>query len=278
LAKAEARRLADHLSELRTRVFWAALVLTIGTVVGFIIHERLFAILQRPYGSELYYTSPTGSFNFIIKLAIGFGAVLATPVAVYQVLRFVDPVTKLGLKTTLKASFASIALAIGGASFAYFVSLPAAIHFLTNFGGDLIQPLISADEYFSFAAAYVFGFALLFQLPIVFAIINKVKPLKPSKMMKYQRHLIVGSAIVAAILTPTPDPINQMIMAVPIIILYQFTIFYIMFTNWRSRPRARKATVVQATPNPQQPQVRSVAPDHPSIRSVGQLALEAVQI
>jgi hypothetical protein len=95
----------------------------------------------------------------------------------------------------------------------------------------LIKALITADEYFSFALAYIVGFALLFQLPLIILFINRIKPLRPSGMMKAQRYVILFSFIAAAILTPTPDPMNQFIMAVPLVILYQISIVIIWLSK-----------------------------------------------
>jgi sec-independent protein translocase protein TatC len=127
--------------------------------------------------------------------------------------------------------FCSIVLAYGGVVFAYFISLPNALHFLAGFGGKEITALITADEYYSFVLSYLLGFALLFQIPIIVLFINRIKPMKPGSMMGAQRYIILASFVVAAILTPTPDPINQTIMAMPAVVLYQVGIFLVWRTN-----------------------------------------------
>jgi sec-independent protein translocase protein TatC len=135
-------------------------------------------------------------------------------------------------------------LAFAGVLFAYFVSLPAALHFLAKFGGAGVQSLITVDEYFNFALAYLAGFALLFQLPLLILFVNRIKPLTPGKMMGAQRFVILISFIVAAILTPTPDPFNQLLMAAPAIVLYQIGIIMVMIVNRGSKP-----VVSQKLPN-----------------------------
>lgn len=119
----------------------------------------------------------------------------------------------------------SYALACLGMAFAYFVSLPASLHFLTTFGdsGD-IHALITANEYFNFVLTYVAGFAILFQVPLIITFTNRVTPLPPKKLLGATRYVIVLSFIVAAIITPTPDPMNQAIMAGPIILLYLLSV------------------------------------------------------
>lgn len=221
----------NHLHELRTRLVWCALALAIGSAVGFMFHEQLLAIIQRPLGQTLYFTSPTGGFNFAFKLSLTFGLVVALPILMYHAIRFLSPM--IGARSIKIATYTlwSLGLAYGGVLFAYVVSLPAALHFLTSFGGESIQALITADEYFNFALAYMAGFAVLFQIPLVMLFINRINPQSPIKLMRAQRYIILGSFIIAAILTPTPDPFNQLIMALPIILLYQLGIILIWVVN-----------------------------------------------
>lgn len=171
----------------------------------------------------------------MIQLCVSFGVVITMPVIFYNLTKFVSPLLKKSQKKyVLRYSIYSILLAYSGVLFAYFISLPAALNFLTNFGGENVSSLITVDEYYSFALAYLLGFAILFQLPIIILFINKIKPLKPSGMMRAQKWVIVISFAVAAILTPTPDPINQTIMALPAVVLYQLGIVLVWFANRKS--------------------------------------------
>jgi sec-independent protein translocase protein TatC len=233
----------EHLHELRTRLVWCALAMSAGSGLGFALHENLLALIQRPLGQTLYFTSPTGGFNFVFKMSLTFGLVVAMPVLVYQFMKFLSPLIGTHKFRILSYLIWSLMLAYAGVLFAYIISLPAALRFLTSFGGANIQALITADEYFNFALAYIGGFALLFQIPLIMLFINRIKPLRPSKLMGVQRFIILGSFIVAAILTPTPDPFNQMIMALPIILLYQIGIILIWAVN-RKRPAAEEAVVL----------------------------------
>lgn len=224
----------DHLLELRRRLVVCVLFIAIGSGIGYAIHQDLLKIIQAPLGEKLYFTSPTGGFNFIFALCLGFGLLVALPCIIYQILAFLRPA--LPEKKQVKLfwyPFFSAILASLGILFAYFISLPAALHFLTNFGGDGIESLITTDSYFRFALAYLIGFAVLFQLPLLLIAINRITPLQPKKLMKGQKYIIVGSFLVAAILTPTPDPFNQLLMAGPIIILYQVSILLVWMINIR---------------------------------------------
>jgi hypothetical protein len=114
---------------------------------------------------------------------------------------------------------------------ALLLSLPTALRFLEDFGGPQVQPLISTDRYFSFVLLYVGGFAVLFQLPLLLVLLNQVVPLSVRTLMTKQRWVVLGSFVVAALLTPTPDPMNQALLAVPIIGLYQVGIASVWVAN-----------------------------------------------
>ena len=127
-----------------------------------------------------------------------------------------------------------------GMAFAYFISLPASLHFLSTFNSGQVKSLISTDEYFSFVTHYLLGFAILFQLPLVMIFINQIAPLKFSRLWSFERWVILISFILAAIITPTPDWVNQTIMAIPLIILYQISAIIVVLIN--------KRRVVKANP------------------------------
>lgn len=217
---------AEHVQELRNRLFWTVLFLLLGAGLGYFVHDTLILWLQRPLNESLYYTTPGGAFSFIIKVCTVFGFVLALPVLIYQIFAFFGPLIKLKTKRSfLLYIVCSFLLAMGGLSFAYFISLPAALHFLVTFGTDSnIKSLITANEYFNFVLTYMAGFAVLFQVPLIVLLVDKIKPIPPSKLLGTIRYVVLASFIVAAIITPTPDPINQALMAGPIILLYLMSV------------------------------------------------------
>ena len=224
----------DHVAELRRRALWCLIALFIGGVIGYRYQDQIIAWLVKPLGQQLFYTSPKGGFDFLIKICLFFGFILAVPVIIYNLFKFISPAIPPQITYSFtKIILVSILLALSGVAFAYFVSLPAALHFLNNFSSEQVSSLISAQEYFNFVMIYMAGFALLFQMPLVFSFINKVKPLKPTRLLKQQRVVILISFIVAAVLTPTPDPFNQALMAAPIIALYQTSIGVV----WRDNKR-----------------------------------------
>lgn len=240
---------AEHVSELRRRLMWSSLFVLVGAGIGYAMHDTLLVILQQPLSETLYYTTPTGAFGFIIKVCTVFGLIMALPALTYNGFAYFEPLIKAGTRRLLIGYvFISVLLAAAGILFAYFVSLPAALHFLINFGGGGIEAIITANEYFNFVLAYLAGFALLFELPLILAFINRIKPLTPSKLIGGTRYVILGSFIAAAIITPTPDPMNQLLMAGPVILLYFVSAAAIVASNRLRRKPSPQAVVSQPTP------------------------------
>lgn len=247
MASAEQRlTFAEHIHELRKRLMWALLFVAIGAGIGYALNDTILTILQQPLNERLYYNTPTGAFSFIIKVCCVFGFVVALPVVVYQIFAFFGPLVKARTRRSFVTYvLLSVLLACGGIAFAYFISLPAALHFLVNFGsgsGD-IQALITADEYFNFVLAYIAGFAVLFQLPLIILFINRATPLKPKQLLGGTRYVILASFIISAIITPTPDPMNQALMAGPIIGLYFVSVLVVALTNRFKRDKKPVETV-----------------------------------
>lgn len=224
-----------HIHELRRRLLVVIAILIIGTALGYVWHEPLLVWLTAPLGQTLYYTSPGGGLTLVLQIALTVGVILTIPVALFQVIRFVGPVLPPRSRLWLCGVIASSCLlALIGMAVAVFVSLPTALHFLAEFGGPSVQPLISTDRYFAFVLLYVGGFALLFQLPLLLVLLNQLVPLSVRSLMTKQRWVILGSFVVAALLTPTPDPMNQALLAGPMIGLYQVGIASVWVAN---RPR-----------------------------------------
>lgn len=230
----------DHVQELKSRLFWIAIFFMAFSGVAYSYFPELSKILLMPLGNEqLYYMSPAGGLSFILKVCMYVGLIACMPVIIYHIYKFVSPVLK---KSTISAvlgfTSASVILALCGIAFAYFISLPAALHFLTNVTVEQITAMITIDSYLSFVIAYLFAGALLFQLPLLLLTIDSITPLPPRKLMSSQRHMIVISFILAAIISPTPDVINQSILAVPMIVMYQLGIVLVW---WRHALKRRRA-------------------------------------
>lgn len=233
----------EHIQELRARFVAWFLVFLVGSFGGYLLYPRLLSWLILPLNKPLYYTSPVGGFEAVLEVSVLFGFLCSIPILVYEVLKFIQP----GVRNTPVQSvawyvFCSIVLAVIGIALAYFFVLPKALRFLNAFGGDNLQALISTQDYFSFTSKYLLGFALLFQLPLVMLAVNTYKPLNPNQLLGWLRYVVLLSFIIAAILTPTPDVVNQTIMASPIVVLYLFSIALIWMTSRSPRQLANPKT------------------------------------
>lgn len=236
--------------ELRRRMSWVVATWLGGTAVGYFFNKSIINLLLNPLdGQSLIYTSPAGGFDFIFKICLFFGFLLSIPVLVYHIIKFIEPIiSRQSFRFVGLLLLGSAVLTLTGAAFAYFISLPAALHFLTQFSTEQIQALLTTNEYVSFVMIYIVGFALFFQIPLLLLFINRITPLKPGKLMRYQRGVAVGSFVLGALITPTPDPINQSLMALPIIFLYQGGIGAVWLAN---RRQAESSPGLPAAAEPQ---------------------------
>ncbi len=264
--KVDPDTIAGHLEELRRRLIYVALIVVAGLGLGWAFQGQISRALIRPLGESLYYSSPTGGLDFVMTLSICVGALLALPFAIYHSLSFIEPISHKPLtRNGMKIVITSFALAITGGLFAYFVTLPAALNFLKGFDEINVNPLLSAKEYLTFAMTYIFTFAIIFQLPLVMGSINRIKPLKPEKLVKKQRWVILASFIIAAFATPTPDPMNQAVMALPLIVLFNVSILVVWIQNSlrnKSKQQAKKPVPAAIKAPPVQAPITPSAQPH----------------
>jgi sec-independent protein translocase protein TatC len=227
--------------------------------VGYGLRGVIIAELQHPLGQQLFYTSPMGSFDFIMRICLLVGFLIALPVFCYNLLRFIEPALPgaLSLWAVLAIIACSYALAVAGVAFAYFVCLPAALHFFGTVGTSNVHPLISIDRYASFVFGYFAMFALIFQLPLLLLLINGITPLGPRGLRAWRKWVIVSAFAVALVAPSAPDPLSQVILAVPIIVLYEASIWLVWLAN---RRRGRMAPGGSSEPAPTQVVVGSPTP------------------
>ena len=236
----------EHIHELQSRLFYIAIVFLITAGAAYPFFTDIAAFIVAPLGEQqLVYLTPGGAFSFVIKICMYVGFVASLPVIIYHLFQFLSPVMPVVMRKRLPLfTFGSFFLALSGVAFAYYVSLPAALYFLTSFSVANIDPMLTIDSYFSFAMAYLIAGALLFQLPLVLLIIDSISPLTPRQLMGYQRHVLLGSVILAAILSPTPDVLNQLLLAAPIVVMYQLGI--VMIANQHRARKKHQNTPVKA--------------------------------
>ncbi len=228
---------AEHLNELKIRAAICLAVVGVGSLLGFLIHKPVEQILQRPLNQTLYYSNPAGGLSFVMQIALGVGVLLALPVLLHQIIQFTRPAVKpVSTRNVVILITCSLVLTALGVAYAYTISLPAALHFLVTFNSDNVKALISVNDYVKFLFAYILGTVVAFQLPLALFFANKIRRFPPGAILNMQRPAIVGAIIFAGVVTPTVDPINQMLVALPIIALFQIGAFAVWVHNSVNKP------------------------------------------
>jgi sec-independent protein translocase protein TatC len=213
--------LFEHLMELRSRMIWIVGALLIGTLISFIFVEQLLAIITEPVGKMLIAIGPTDTISIFFRVGFVSGAVIAMPVIVYQIVAFIAPGLYPHEKRTLFMLMPGVMLLFFlGAWFAFKIMVPVATGFLQNFLGSVINQEWTIDRYVNFVTRIVFWIGVFFETPLVIAFLARIGLVTGPKLLSYWRQSIVGSSIIAAIITPTIDPVNMMIVMGPLIVLY----------------------------------------------------------
>jgi len=213
--------LLEHLEELRQRLFKAFAAVVVTTLLSFIFAGQLVDFLAAPIGGRqaLVSIEVTENIAIFMRVSLLSGLVLGMPVVVYQIIRFILPgLTPQEQKwLLLSVPFASL-LFFGGVVFTWYVMLPVALPFLINFLG--IKTEVRPNNYFEFVTSVMFWIGLSFEMPLVVMFLARLKIVKASQLVQYWRHAVVVMAIVAAVITPTIDPINMSMVMLPLGGLY----------------------------------------------------------
>lgn len=238
-----------HLNEIKNRLFWVTLAFIVSAALVYPFFTEIVSLLTEPlHGEELHYFSPAGGLSFIIKICMYLGVVGALPFFVYHLYKFVQPImTVRKTRSLIGYTVSSALLAMAGIAFTYTIILPAAVRFLTSFEIAGVDPMLSVDAYMSFVIAYIVAGALLFQLPLLMLIVDGISPLTPKTLLSYEKHIIIGAFVAGALLSPTPDVINQMLLALPLIVMYQIGFVIIVL---RAKVRHRKRVEPMVSPLP----------------------------
>lgn len=227
----EKMTLLSHLGELRVRLTRIVIMILIGFFGFYGISEIAYTYLAEPLtrflpeGSSLIYTSPQGAFFTYMKVALMLSILGTSPFSFYQVWAFIAPgLYKEEQKAVLPLAFFSAFFFLAGAAFCYFAVFPVAFKFFMGFTSDLVKPMISVEEYLSFALKLIIAFGLVFEMPLFAYFLARLRIITAEAMKKYRKYAILVIFIVAAILTP-PDVFSQTMMACPMIFLYEVSIY-----------------------------------------------------
>ncbi len=213
----------EHLDELRRRLIWVMVTLVIAVAVSFTFADTALAIITRPVGN-LVMLRPSEGLLVRIRLALWMGLVLNSPVILYHALAYVLPALtrreKIGLFIFLPAGLLFFA---AGATFSFLVIVPYIYSFLLGFSSESLQPFISVDNYVSFVTNLVIPFGVIFELPVVVLLLTSLGVITPSFLARNRKYAVLIIFVAAALLSP-PDVISQVIMGLPLLGLYEFSI------------------------------------------------------
>jgi len=219
----------EHLTELRKRIINSLISIGIGAGIGWFVAPYFVNWITKPMlkalgdahlDQKLVYTHPAGYLNLLITLSVYLGLVMASPWILYQVWLFVAPALyKHERKAITGFLFSTVLLFLSGIAFGYFVSMPYVLHFLISFQGPVV-PLISINEYFDLILLVLLGLGLVFELPVLIFILSLFGIVTPKFLMDNFRYAILVIAILAAILTPTPDAMTMLVFMAVLVGLY----------------------------------------------------------
>lgn len=222
----------EHIRELRSRIIRSLIAVFVGFSACYYFSEQIFRFMVTPLakalppGSSMIFTGITEAFITYMKVSFVAGILLASPYIFWQFWSFVAPALyKNERKLIFWAAIFSSLLFIGGAAFGYFVAFPAGFNFLLkNYSNDMIKSMPSMKESLGFAIKFLLGFGIIFELPLITLILARFGLVTAAMLIRYFRYAIVGIFIVAAVISPGPDVISQLIMVGPMLLLYGISI------------------------------------------------------
>lgn len=232
--------LIEHLGELRSRIIKVAVVFVLAAIVMWFYREQIFDLLIAPAGDEfqnqkLVVTAVGEQFVSDMKLALWAAFVLAIPVVLYQAWAFVAPaVGDMGRITTYIIITLASSLFLAGIAFGYFFVLPAGLQFLLFWdsgSGGRYETMITPTYYLSFTTRFLLACGLVFELPAATYVCAKLGLIDANLLKKYRKHAIVGNTILAAAITPSPDPFTMIMLAIPLLIMYELSIVIARYVN-----------------------------------------------
>lgn len=231
--------LLEHLDELRKRLTRAALALLIGVVLAFPLTGPALAYLQQPYGDRFQALDPTSPVLSFFRVGLLLGAIISIPFTTYQLLMFIVPgLTKRERSLLFRALPAITILFLIGVAFSWFVLIPPALNFLQNFQSDLFIAQWTADGYLGFITALIFWMGVAFETPLIFFVLSLLGMATPGALVRNWRIAVIGAAVAAAVITPTIDPVNMLLVMGPLLTLYALSIVLVAIGVRLSRGKA----------------------------------------
>jgi sec-independent protein translocase protein TatC len=214
--------LFDHLEELRWRIFYALIAVVVGAIACFAFVKPIVRLLETPAQGVKFLQLAPGEYFFVsIKIAGYSGVLVASPVILYQIIAFVLPgLTRRERRLLGPIVFGSSILFVGGLAFAYIALIPAALNFFITYGADVVEQSWSIERYFDFVLLLLFSTGLAFQVPIIQALLGLLGLVTSKQMLSGWKLVLLGAAIVGAVITPSTDPLTQSLLGGAIVVLY----------------------------------------------------------
>lgn len=230
--------LSEHLLELRTRLIISSAALLVSTVVAFAFYSTLWRIITGPclnerFKCELITIEPTEQVFTAFKVALFGGIILAIPVIAYEIWAFVAPgLTRRERRYVVWLVPGATVSFLAGILFAYYVILPTALNFLLGvFTLPGVTPQSTISKYVSFVTRLTIAIGVVFEMPLFMFFFAKIRLIDARKLSRARRYVVVGIVLAAAVITPTPDPINQFLVAIPMFVLYEIGVLLTRIAN-----------------------------------------------
>jgi sec-independent protein translocase protein TatC len=212
-----------HLRELRRRLVYCAIGVAITTGLSFFFVGEIFDFFRSraPDEVDIVYIGVTEMLTTYIKLAIYCGVALALPFLVYQAMKFIAPALTRRERSYMTLLLLGVAVSfVSGVAFTYFILLPPALNFLLSFGNDIAEPMISIGSYVSVLSRLLFWIGVVFNIPVVLYFLSRMGIVSPGWLLNKWKWAVILAFTLGAVITPTMDPLNQTLVAAPIVVLY----------------------------------------------------------
>ena len=229
----------EHLEELRKRVIFSLAALVLAAVVCVPFSPAILKFLKYPSGGaieKLVFFSPEEAFLIYMRISMTAGLIIALPVILFQVWAFLSPAIDAKFKkyAFIFVSFSFLVFLLGCA-FSYFLLLPAALKFLLNIGKADLEPLISATKYISFITGLILACGIVFEMPVVSFFLTRVGVINAAMLRKKFLYALIVIMIAAAVITPTGDAFNMLMLALPMVFLYEVSIWVSFFSERKGK-------------------------------------------
>jgi len=214
--------LSEHIEEFSQRTVFCIIILVLATLLCFADVREIVKIFQAPaIGVKFLQFAPGEYFFASFKIAAFCGLLFSSPIVFYQILLYLIPgLTKSERNIILPVSFGSGILFFGGLAFSYFFLVPAALKFFISYGSEVVEPFWSFDQYFDFIAVLLFATGISFQVPAVQVVLGLLGIVSGQKMLSYWKYVVIICTVLAAVITPSTDPVTQLLMSSALLTLY----------------------------------------------------------